>query len=89
MTDKQFTIKTKETQVNKHLFVWLGNFCFGFLGVDRFMRGQIGIGIMKLLFSWMTFGIWVTVDWIISIIKAYSTFKDTEDITFIDGKYAK
>lgn len=48
--------------VNKHLFVWLGSFLFGGLGVDRFMRGQIGVGICKLLFNGFTLGIWSLVD---------------------------
>lgn len=34
--------------VNKHLFVWLGCFLFGWVGVDRHMRGQHGLGILKL-----------------------------------------
>ena len=78
-----------EKKINKHIFVWLGNFLFGAVGVDRFMRGQIGMGIFKLLCNWMTFGIWSLIDWIISIVKAYSTYSDTEDITFINGKYSK
>ena len=58
--------------VKKHLFVWLGSFLFGGFGVDRFMRGQIGMGICKLLFNWATFGIWSFVDWIVALVKAYS-----------------
>ena len=38
----------------------------GGLGVDRFMLGQVGVGICKLLFGWLTFGIW----WLIDVIKA-------------------
>lgn len=37
----------------------------------------------------MTFGIWSLTDWIISLVKAYSTYSDTDDITFIDGKYSR
>lgn len=37
--------------INKHVFVWVGNFLFGGLGVDRFMRGQAGLGVFKLLLS--------------------------------------
>lgn len=48
--------------VNKHFFVWLGSFLFGGFGVDRFMRGQVGVGICKLLFNWAIFGIWSFVD---------------------------
>lgn len=41
----------------------------GTLGVDRFYIGNTGLGILKLLFSWLTFGIWVIVDWFV-IMKA-------------------
>jgi TM2 domain-containing membrane protein YozV len=78
----------KVIRINKHLFVWVGNFLFGWIGVDRFMRGQIGLGIVKLLFGWWTMGIWPLVDWIISLVKAYSTFAGTEDLTFVNGRYA-
>jgi TM2 domain-containing membrane protein YozV len=82
-------VNAKVVNVNKHLFVWLGAFLFGVFGVDRFMRGQIGVGICKLLFGWLTLGLWATIDWIIALVKAYSTFNDTEDLTFINGKYAR
>lgn len=35
----------------------------GYLGVDRFYIGHIGLGVAKLLLSWMTFGIWPLIDW--------------------------
>jgi TM2 domain-containing membrane protein YozV len=48
---------------------------FGWLGVDRFMMGQVGWGILKLV----TFGgvfIWWLVDWI--LIASKYQFKDVE-----------
>ncbi|MBS9336388.1 NINE protein [Fructobacillus papyrifericola] len=45
-----------EKTMNKHVFVWVGAFLFGLFGVDRFMRGQIGIGILKLVIEAGTFG---------------------------------
>ena len=35
---------------------------FGVFGVDRFYKGDIGLGIAKLLLCWITFGIWALVD---------------------------
>lgn len=79
-----------EKRINKHIFVWVGNFLFGCLGVDRFLRGQIGWGIFKLLVGWLTFYIWPLVDFIISLTKAYgSVFSNVEDLVFINGKYAR
>lgn len=87
--------------INKHVFVWVGNFLFGGLGVDRFMRGQTGLGVFKLLLSllgWIPFGIgtiavwiWVLVDWIISMTKAYgSAYRGTENLTFdAEGHYTR
>lgn len=65
--------------VNKHLFVWVFAWLLGAFGADRFVRGQIGLGIMKLLFSWVTLGIWPLADWIISLVKAYGGAYSNED----------
>ena len=34
----------------------------GALGIDRFYIGDVGIGICKLLFGWLTLGIWPIID---------------------------
>lgn len=87
--------------INKHLFVWVGCFLFGSLGVDRFMRGQVGLGILKLVANtvgWITIvggfagWIWAMVDWIISLTKAYGSnaYGSDEEITFDEnGNYTK
>lgn len=78
-------------KINKHVFVWVGTFLLGYVGLDRFLRGQIGVGVCKLLFGWLTFGIWVLVDWIIAMTKAYgAAYGNVEDITFdANGNYTK
>lgn len=78
-------------KINKHVFVWVGAFLLGNIGLDRFMRGQIGTGICKILFGWLTLGIWYLVDWIIALSKAYgSSYGNVEDITFdANGNYIK
>ncbi|MBR5950548.1 MAG: TM2 domain-containing protein [Actinomycetaceae bacterium] len=84
-------LQANTKQVNKHVFTWVGAWLFGAFGVDRFMRGQIGLGIFKLLIgSWITLGIWPLVDWIVAIVKSYGgAFGGTEDVVFINGKWAR
>ena len=77
-----------EKRINKHVFVWVFTFLIGYLGVDRFVRGQIGLGVLKLL-TLGGCGIWTTVDWIIAMVKAYgAAFGQEEELVFIDGQYA-
>lgn len=79
----------QEKKINKHVFAWVGAFLFGGLGVDRFMRGQVGLGILKIitLGGW---GFWALVDWIIALTKVYgNAFSDDEMVTFINGRYAR
>ena len=78
-----------EKRFNKHIFVWVFTFLVGSLGVDRFMRGQIAYGVIKLI-TLGGFGIWALVDWIIGLMKAYgSSYGSEEEFVFIDGLYSK
>ena len=80
----------KVVTVDKNLHVWVWCFLLGWLGVDRFIRGQIGLGVCKLLLSELTLGIWPLVDWIIAMVEAYgSSFGNDSNFVFIDGNYAK
>ena len=68
--------------INKHIFTWIFSFVCGMYGVDRFVRGQIGLGVLKL----MTFGVlgfWYLGDLIAAIIKSYGgAFSDEENLLF-------
>lgn len=76
--------------MDKNIFVWVFSFLLGGFGVDRFVRGQVGIGVCKLLFNWATFGIWALVDWIIAMVKAYGqAYHNEHDFTFVDGNYTR
>ena len=79
----------QEKRINKHVFAWVGAFLFGSIGVDRFMRGQVGLGILKII-TGGGLGTWTLVDWIIALTKVYgNAFSDDEMVTFINGKYAR
>ena len=79
-----------EKRIEKNIFVWVFCFLLGGLGVDRFVRGQIGLGILKLITAGGC-GVWSLIDWIITLTKAYgsSAFGPETEIVFIDGKYSK
>jgi len=62
-------------RINKHVYTWVGSFLFGALGVDRFMRGQIGLGLLKLVTLGLC-GLWVLIDWFIALSKLGKYEKD-------------
>lgn len=78
-----------EKKYNKHVFCWVFTCLLGSLGIDRFLRGQVGLGILKL-FTGGGFGVWALIDWIICLAKVYgSAYKDVEGVTFVNGQYTK
>jgi len=72
-----------EKRVNKLLFILLGAWLFGSLGVDRFMRGQVGLGVVKLL-TCGALGIWSLIDLIIALTKISQY---GEEYVFIGGAW--
>ncbi len=59
------TLKIYNPTTTLILSIFLGS-----LGVDRFFIGDIGLGICKLLYGLLTFGIWPLIDIFCSFKKA-------------------
>ena len=58
------------------IVMFIISFLLGFLGVDRFMLGQVGLGIFKLILNLFVIGcIWDIIDW-------FRIFKLTRDYNF-------
>ena len=49
-------------QTMSHILVLILSIFLGGIGVDRFVVGDVGLGICKLLFGWLTLGIWPLID---------------------------
>ena len=81
------TYNVNEKRCNKHVFVWVCNFLFGALGVDRFIRGQVGLGILKLITGGGV-GVWALIDFIISLTKAYGSAFTGEEVDEIAARFA-
>ena len=74
--------------VNKVVYIVL-TFFFAGLGVQRFMRGQVGLGILMLLIGWWaTLGIWPLIDFIISLTKL-SSYPGDDYVFTADGRFTK
>lgn len=78
-----------EKRFDKNIFCWVFTFLLGELGVDRFVRGQIGLGVLKLI-TCGGCGVWALIDFVICLTKIYGgPFKDDQEVVFIDGAYSK
>ena len=73
---------------NKHIFTWIFNFVLGIYGVDRFARGQIGLGLLKML-TFGGFGFWYLADLVVAILESYvGPYRYQEDLGFDEyGRY--
>ncbi|MDN4641416.1 TM2 domain-containing protein [Agreia sp. PsM10] len=74
-------------RVNKVAYILL-NFFFGGIGVHRFMRGQVGLGILYILTAGL-FGVGALVDFIISLVKLGSYQTDYYEFSYVpNGHWA-
>ena len=60
--EKDMVINT--TQFNDPVILLVVSLFFGSLGIDRFLLGQIGLGILKLI-TFGGLGLWTIIDWFI------------------------
>lgn len=75
-------------RVNKILYVLLTTF-FAPFGVQRFIRGQVGLGLFMLLVGWwITLGVWPLVDFIISLVKL-SSYPGDDYVFDSNGRWVK
>ena len=86
MDDDKFDVVMASLQKLKNpTTVLILSFFLGGFGVDRFVLGKVGSGICKLLFGWITLGIW----WLVDVIKAkentrrYNAVKITEALLIL------
>ena len=68
-------------RISKVAYILL-TFFFSGIGVHRFMRGQIGLGILYLLTAGL-FGVGALVDFIISLVKLGSYRTDYFEFTYV------
>ncbi len=73
MPDEKYALLNTLPMKNPTVILIVSIF-FGSLGVDRFMLGQVGLGILKLI-TCGAGGIWTLIDWFI-------TYKKAKEINF-------
>ena len=56
---------------------------FGCLGVDRFIMGHVGLGILKLIVTFITLGIGGFIWWLVDVILIATKYK-FEGITWVE-----
>ena len=68
MGDDKFAL-LQSTSLTSPVLVWVVSFFFGYLGIDRFLVGSVGAGVVKLL-TCGGFGLWWLIDLFIIAGKA-------------------
>jgi TM2 domain-containing membrane protein YozV len=85
VTAPQAVLPTR--RVNKVVYILL-TFFFSYIGVHRFIRGQVGLGILYILTGGI-FGVGALIDFIISLVKLGSYPGDDYEFSYVpNGHWA-
>lgn len=80
MSDKKLQLVTNYSYT-KPTMIFIISFLFGYWGIDRFIIGDITIGILKLI-TLGGFGIWYIIDLFIIINRTqYNNYRDFEKLS--------
>ena len=76
-------VQESERRVEKIIYFFVGTVFLGFFGTNWFMRGKIGLGILKCL-TFGGFGLWHVID-LLNVVVNYDKYG--KDFLFIDGDW--
>ena len=72
MPPTQYVVPVKQRSYTAAILL---SFFLGFLGVDRFYLGHVGLGFAKLFLGWATLGIWPVIDFILIVARSTTGLK--------------
>lgn len=74
-------------RVRRPFFSLILSLFLGYLGIDRFYLGQIGIGFLKLFLNLLVIGfLWTIVDWFLILEATEKKNKETVDEIIVEIK---
>ncbi|MBF0775771.1 hypothetical protein BVE84_02740 [Streptococcus azizii] len=87
--DESQTAYILSTELKSPTTALIFSILLGGLGADRFYIGQIGIGVAKLLLSWLTLGIWQLIDWFLIMGATRRANLEKINIAIVAASYSR